>query len=592
MIFPTPKAYTAHEGIYRFKHKLADEDLYAFYLACLTSGEIIFIKDMALEKEAYTLRIEEKGIQIASSCDEGAFRAVTSLFQLYKRGNGEIAFATVSDRPDFEKRAYMLDISRGRMPKPETIKRLIDLLALLKYNEFQLYMENFCFAYPLFPEVTEGFDCLTPEDIKELDAYCRDRFIDLVPNQNCLGHMGAWLEREEYKALEVSDGKERTFTVNPLLPESQELVEKIFDSLLPSFSSDSVNIGLDEAYGLGRFQLEEYCKKHGKDTLFMEHLCRVADYIKSKHGKRVQFWSDMIIGYPETLAKLPKDATLLEWGYELRNERIMEGHCRFLKEKGIRFYMCPSCNTHFSLTGRFEVSAYNIRTSAELGRMYGAKGCMLTDWSMDQEGHPHSLIWSYLPIALGGQHFWNIEEEQKGLIMETYFERLSEKFLDFFVFGGESISKHLHRLGNYHLLEPERVRLGTMCGMTLWQPLDKTSYGAFFDLKACGDAFYFHNVIRYVNEILEEVKTLAVDKMYLQEITVGARSVILAAELCKLRMGEKIGAEKAKSLISLIETLKGEFESLWKAQNYEEGMQCFLGILDTRRAELENMILV
>lgn len=170
--------------------------------------------------------------------------------------------------------------------------------------------------------------------------------------------------------------------------------------------------------------------------------------------------------------------------------------------------------------------------------------------------------------------------------METYFERLSESFLDFFVFGGESISKRLHRLGNYHLLEPERVRLGTMCGMTLWQPLERTSYGAFFDLKACGDAFYFNNVIRYVNEILEEVKTLAVDKMYLQEIAVGATSVILAAELCKLRMGEEIGEEKARALISLIETLKGEFEALWKAQNYEEGVRSFLGILDARQAEL------
>lgn len=592
MIFPIPKNYEPSVGTYSFKKALADGDLLHFYRAALSSDEIRFSKDEALAKEAYVLEIAEDGIQIQSSCEEGAFRAVTSLFQLYKRGNGTIAFATVSDRPDFERRAYMLDISRGRMPKPETIKRLIDLLALLKYNEFQLYMENFCFAYPLFPEVTEGFDCLTPEDIKELDAYSRDRFIDLVPNQNCLGHMGAWLDRKEYKHLEVTDGKEKTFTVNPLLPEAQELVEKIFDSLLPSFSSDNVNIGLDEAYGLGRFQLEEYCKKYGKDTLFMEHLCRVSDYIRNKHGKRVQFWSDMIIGYPETLARLPKDATLLEWGYELRNERIMEGHCRFLKEKGIRFYMCPSCNTHFSLTGRFEVSAYNIRTSAELGRMYGAKGCMLTDWSMDQEGHPHSLIWSYLPISLGGQHFWNIEEEQKGLIMETYFERLSESFLDFFVFDGESVAKHLHRLGNYHLLEPERVRLGTMCGMTLWQPLDKTSYGAFFDLKACGDAFYFNNVIRYIKEILEEIQALSVDEVHLQEITVGARSVILAAELCKLRMGEKISEEKAKSLISLINTLKSEFEALWKVQNYEEGVQQFLGILDAKQAELEKIILV
>ena len=35
----------------------------------------------------------------------------------------------------------------------------------------------------------------TPEEIKELDEYCLDRFIELVPCQNTLGHMGDWLAR-------------------------------------------------------------------------------------------------------------------------------------------------------------------------------------------------------------------------------------------------------------------------------------------------------------------------------------------------------------------------------------------------------------
>ncbi len=592
MIFPIPKKCEQREDIYIFKKHLANDDLHGFYKASLRSKEIRISKGAELSEEAYKMEICDDGVHITASSEVGVFRAVTSLYQLYKRGNGKVNFASVEDKPDFERRAYMLDISRGRVPKPETIKQLIDILALLKYNEFQLYMENFCFKYPLFPEVTEGFECLTPEDIKELDTYCRERFIDLVPNQNCFGHMGSWLEREEYKHLEVSENGERTYTINPLLEESNKLVDKIFDSLLPYFSSEYVNIGLDEAYGLGRFQLEEYCKAHEKDTLFMENLNRIAEYVSKNYNKKVQFWSDMIIGYPSAFEKMPKDAVVLEWGYEIMSERKMEKHCRDLQEKSVAFYICPSCNTHFSLTGRFEVSAYNIRTSAELGKIYGAKGCMLTDWSMDQEGHPHSLVWSLMPIALGGQHFWNIEEEQKGLIMETYFERLSEEFLDFFVFDGESVAKLLRRLGNYHLLEPERVRLGTMCGMTLWQDLDKTSYYAYFDLKDCGDDFYFNNVIRYVSEILEEVKTLEIDEIYKREIRLGSETVILAAELCKLRMGNIIDAAEAKRLIALIDGIYYEFKCLWNTRNYENGMERFLGVLNARRAELEKMVLV
>ena len=590
MIFPIPKEYEERSGVFSFKSRPNADDLYRFYRDCLSSEEIAFSKDLVLGKEAYVMQIGEYGVKIASSCEEGAFRAVTSLYQLYKKGGGAVNFASIEDRPDFERRAYMLDISRGRVPKPETIKKLIDILALLKYNEFQLYMENFCFQYPLFPEVTEGFDCLTVEDIKELERYCRDRFIDLVPNQNCLGHMGAWLEREEYQHLEVSENGERTYTINPLLEESNRLIDKIFDSLLPYFSSEYVNIGLDEAYGLGRFQLEEYCQKHGKDTLFMEHLNRVAENISQKYGKKVQFWSDMIINYPQSFSQIPEDATVLEWGYEVRDERLMQEHCQYLREKNVSFYVCPSCNTHFSLTGRFEVAAYNIRTSAELGRMYGAKGAMLTDWSMDQEGHPHFLVWSLMPIALGGQHFWNIEEEQNCGVMETCFERYSADFLDQFVFGGEKVGKYLHRLANYSLLEPERVRLGTMCGMTLWQDLDQTSYGAFFDLKACGDAFYFDNVIRYVNEILADVKKLSIDDYYKREIIMNSDMVVLAAEFCKLRMGAKIGEEKIRLLIDFVDSIDKEFRSLWLERNYEEGISRFLEVLSARKRDLTNML--
>lgn len=590
MIFPIPKRYEERTGVYRFKLRLNEEDLYHFYIDCLSSEEISFSKDVSLGKEAYAMTIDHTGVKIRSSCDEGTFRALTSLFQLYKRGSGAVRFAAIEDHPDFERRAYMLDISRGRIPRVKTIKRIIDVLAMLKYNEFQLYMENFCFKYPLFPEVTEGFECLTPEDIKDIESYCRARFIDLVPNQNCFGHMGSWLEREEYKHLEVSENGERTYTINPLLPESNALVDKIFDSLLPYFASEYVNIGLDEAYGLGRFQLEEYCKKYGKDTLFMENLNRIAGYISEKYGKKVQFWSDMIRNSQNAFEKMPVGAVVLEWGYEVMSERKMEKHCRDLRDKGVSFYVCPSANTHFSLTGRFEVSAYNIRTSAELGRMYGAKGAMLTDWSMDQEGHPHSIVWSLMPIALGGQHFWNIEEEQTCGVMETCFERYSADFLDHFVFDGEKVGKYLHRLANYSLLEPERVRLGTMCGMTLWQDLDKTSYYAYFDLKECGDEFYFDNVIRYVSEILEDVKALAIDEICKREIILNSNMVILAAEFCKLRMGNRISSEKAAKMITFIDEMRKEFCALWLERNYEEGISRFLGILNARKADLARFI--
>jgi hexosaminidase len=52
----------------------------------------------------------------------------------------------IRDWPDFARRGVMLDISRGRVPKLETLLELVGHLADFKINEFQLYTEH-TFAY-------------------------------------------------------------------------------------------------------------------------------------------------------------------------------------------------------------------------------------------------------------------------------------------------------------------------------------------------------------------------------------------------------------------------------------------------------------
>ena len=65
---------------------------------------------------------------------------------------------------------------------------MIDILAELKYNQFQLYTEH-TFAYTNHEIVWKDYSPLTSQDILELDNYCKERYIELVPNQNSFGHM-------------------------------------------------------------------------------------------------------------------------------------------------------------------------------------------------------------------------------------------------------------------------------------------------------------------------------------------------------------------------------------------------------------------
>jgi len=153
MIYPIPHREKYFEDTYRPQEKYAFRDLYGFYRETKDgSRDIAFSPDAALAPEEYILQIDGSGIRIAHSTEEGKFRALTSLRQLLLKHSSALPYAEIRDKPDFPARAFMLEISSGRMPKVPLLCEIIDYIAGLKYNEFQLYMENFCFKYSAFPE--------------------------------------------------------------------------------------------------------------------------------------------------------------------------------------------------------------------------------------------------------------------------------------------------------------------------------------------------------------------------------------------------------------------------------------------------------
>ena len=219
ILFPQPRSLQLLGGTYSLPFGAQHRELTAFFKAIRSGmpGVCVTFSPL-LDREEYHLSIDAQGVSILVSCEEGLFRAITSLHQMLLRGKGVLPCVCIEDKPELPRRGYMLDISRGRKPKMETIKTMIDFLAALKYNEFQLYMEGDCFKYAAYPKETAHFDCLTPEDIQELDRYCRERFIDLVPNQNSFGHMYTWLKKPDFHHLGLFEREDEVpSTLNPLL---------------------------------------------------------------------------------------------------------------------------------------------------------------------------------------------------------------------------------------------------------------------------------------------------------------------------------------------------------------------------------------
>ena len=118
----------------------------------------------APQKEFYALSISEDGIKI-SFRETGGLRAATAtLRQLLRQYGRRLPCLEIRDWPDFPRRGVMLDISRGRVPKLETLLELVEDLADFKINELQLYTEH-TFAYRKYKSVWQSWGALTGEEI-------------------------------------------------------------------------------------------------------------------------------------------------------------------------------------------------------------------------------------------------------------------------------------------------------------------------------------------------------------------------------------------------------------------------------------------
>jgi len=369
--------------------------------------------------EGYALTISRNGIEI-SFRETGGLRAATAtLRQLLRQCGRRLPCLAIRDWPDFPRRGVMLDISRGRVPKLETLLDLAGHLADFKINELQLYTEH-TFAYRNYKSVWQSWGALTAKEIQILDARCHKLGIDLVPNQNSFGHLRYFLEHPSLKKLaEVSgpykDGGDaatgdqefirRPTTLAPNHPDTIPFLRGLYDELLPNFSSDFFNTGCDETVDLGRGQSKKLCETKGKGRVYLDFLKKIHREVSAR-GKQMMFWGDIILKYPELIRELPENAVALNWGYEANHPFAKEA-ARFAKAK-IPFYVCPGTSTWQTLIGRHDNALANLRAAAKAGHRHGATGYLITDWG--DGGHPQPLTVSW-PMFLAGAAFaWNAKD--------------------------------------------------------------------------------------------------------------------------------------------------------------------------------------
>ena len=393
----------------------------------MPAGKAVFVHHGELG-EGYELTVTCDSIVICGEGAEGAFYAVQTLRQLM---GDSVPCCYIKDRPDLKYRGLYLDVSRGRVPTLAKLKSIADTLARYKMNSLQLYIED-AFTFRELEGIADEANALTPDEIKELDAYCRQRFIDLVPSMASFGHLFTLLQSDRYNHISELKGHRMTrnywlerqwhHTVDVYHPETMEVITSMAEQLLPLFSSEYFNICCDETMDL--------CgganKGRDKGEAYFYHVDRLVELMRSR-GKRVMLWGDECMARPDMAKeRLPEDAVVLNWCYR---KSVAEWIPKMFWERGFSQICCTGTSCWDNFIENINISTGNIESFAAHAKKYGTLGILNTSWG--DFGHVCSFDCNLYGVLLGAEKAWNAES-----VTATEYEMAASRLL----YGVESFN--------------------------------------------------------------------------------------------------------------------------------------------------------
>lgn len=376
-------------------------------------GNIYLTVDPCLHAQEYRLSIKEEGILITGGDGAAVLYGVQTLCQIAKEYGAMLPCAEIEDAPDMPDRGYFLDETRGRVLTLPALKKMVDRLSRYKINQFQLYVEH-TYLFHGLSEMWRDETPLTAEDILELDAYCRQRHVELVPAMASFGHLYMLLSTRSYGDLcERSNSWTAPFsfrdrmhrhTLNTTDGRSLGLIREMIGEYAALFTSPKFNICADETFDLGCEKSKETAEREGTSRMyigFVKELCTILTEL----GKQPMFFGDIICRNPEYIRKLPDHTLCLTWGYDPRQG---EDECRAMAQAGARQYLCPGVCGWNKWINNLEDSYQNITRMCGYAQKYHAEGILNTDWG--DFGHINYPAFSTPGMIYGASFSWNHEE--------------------------------------------------------------------------------------------------------------------------------------------------------------------------------------
>lgn len=196
------------------------------------------IPEAHFQDEAYRLSVAKDSIRLEAVTRRGLWNGRQTLRQLESRGR--IPRCTVTDWPSFPVRGWMIDVGRTYVSLEE-LYREVDLFSRCKLNVLHLHLterEAWRLESRKYPQLNSPESMTrqsglfyTQDEMRSLDAYCRERGVTLLPELDMPGH---------------SDAFERAFGFGMQTPQGKKVVKELLDEVMEVFSSEYIHLGTDE----------------------------------------------------------------------------------------------------------------------------------------------------------------------------------------------------------------------------------------------------------------------------------------------------------------------------------------------------------
>ncbi|MFA5858647.1 MAG: beta-N-acetylhexosaminidase [Elusimicrobiota bacterium] len=530
---------------------------------------VVKLPKEVVHNEGYTLYCDSNCVVLTAKTDAGLFYAGQTLVQLIR--NKTVPAGSIRDWPVTIMRGYSDDISRWQVSTIENFKKIIRSLSRYKLNTYMIYIEDL-FKLKKHPLVGKGRGALSASDIRGLVNYGKERFVELIPMFQTLGHFEHLIRIPKYRKLaEVEPPKDEPrplltpigqyTTLSPVVPETYKFLSDYAAEYIRNFDSQYLHIGGDEPYDLGKGKSKKVADKIGVENLYRQHMEKAVKML-GKYNKKIIMYDDIVRKHwaqhgfdMKHKPRFRKDIIMMYWKYNPQEEYP---DIKKLSDAGYKLVVSPSLHNYFRFYPAYYKAKANVRNVFKSA--YGVKGViggMVSSWG--DNGADNFRENNYYGYAYSSECLWNNPYKVDD-------KKFSVRWVEeYFGYDG-GIAGIIDTLAGIDE-EIFAARRGYFDDIVI-KELDKKMYDKYTRLGfACGKCLKTYAVTE------KKVKKNKVNLQYLKfALEFCGNSVNKNLLIDKIARGVVIPKKSVEAYIRDTKRIRAEFARLWLLTNKKEGL--------------------